>query len=691
MPRKNRGPLSEIFPPFNAGDLFVYFNDLLRQSGENGETKPNPPRDAWAADTAAAATAALSEAGANLEEGSSTVRDAIEFLGAAARSEQTKELNAIRQYKNKLLNELKDWKNAPELKRLIDELETLEGGILNQDFSQYEDFSAKLTKAINLIKQQQDDFISRLERLMASNKNPEFTTKELFGQQIQYRLYDDMEGIMKDCLGLYVKESANEEDNVAKTLRRCVEDFVFSNKMKLNNLSGTNIAALMAAVATDISVLAQQEFNREQARTGEIQKQISPEIYKRVYESYKKASGESLTKLQKAYKAGPGNPELLEILNNMKKGFGITKVNRSIEDLEKFQKKTTTNIENSIGKQRNRGAKILQETNVGKEIYNKLLDVKISSRTTGIHGNIEESVLSIIENAFLTTGRPATDSISLGSVIFNIETSANNEKFNELGREIRNTISDYVNKNVSQDRFDSLTDQYSEMNDKIQGLIDQLKGEVLNDPNLDQLFVFHGSIKSYMGAEGDITKREFSSFHGVQMQILSAFDRLYSMANIADVGFMQRDLLNLIALNLSSGALGYFNKEPLENYISIFAGLLMFDDIKNMALDAASMLENEPVQQVHVYILNDIYVPSSVILTNIYQQIREAFQTIDIGTAAKANITTGGIDSAIEAYDPHSYAMKQWETYAETARTSTLVTIYFLASFVDFINNIFGA
>ena len=500
-----------------------------------------------------------------------------------------------------------------------------------------------------------------------------------------------MEGIIKDCVGLYVKESNDESDNVAKTLRNCVEDYVFSNKMKLNNLSGTNIAALMAAVATDISVLAQQEFNREQERTGQIQKQINPEIYKRVYESYKKASDESMTKLQKAYDAGPGNPELLEILHNMKKGFGITKINRTAEDLENFQKKTSDNIKNSAGKRRNRGAKILQETNVGKEIYNKLLDVKISSKTNGIAGNIEESVLSIIENGFLTGGRPATDIITLGSVIFNIETSINNEKFNELGREIRNTISDYVNKNVSEDRFDSLTEQYSEMNDKIQELINQLKEEVLNDPNLDQLFVFHGTIKSYMSAEGNITSRKFSEFQGVQMQILSAFDRLYSIGNITNVGFMQRDLLNMIALNLSAGSLGYFNRTPLENYISIFAGLLMFDDIKNMAMDAASMLKNEPVQQVHVYILNDIYVPSSVILTNIYKQMNEAFQTIDIGTAAKAHITTGGIDSAISAYNPHTYKRSQWGDYAEIARTSTLVTIYFLASFIDFINKIFGA
>lgn len=681
MPRKNRTThISEIIPPFNAGDLFTYFKDLNRISG-------NVPRDKQAHKVAKAASSALNFSGGQLNEGTEIIESAINFLGKAAASEQQKEINAIMQYKEKLKAELKNWQNAPELSTLIDELEKID--LTQTDFSSYRNFSLKLTKAINLIKQQQDNYIARLERILNSNLKQDFTTKELFGQQIQYRLHEDVEGLIKDSIGLYVKESKDAEDNVAKILRNCVEDYLFSDKNKLNSLSGTDIAALMAAVTTDISILAQEEFNRQQLQSGQIQQQITADIVKQVYDRYKQATDTAMTKLQQVYNNGQ-QEELQEILGNMKKAFGIQKVDLAADKISNLRNKALSNIESSKGQQRNRGAKELQKTLAGQEIFNKLLNVKISTRTNQSHGNVEEGVRSIISNALLTRGRGATDMISLGSIILNAELSMNSANINSIGRAMRNTIDEYVNKNILDDRFDSYAEQYSEMNDKIRELINQLKSIILQDPELDQLFIFHETIKSYMSIEGDITSRVFNGFHGTQMQIFTAFDRLYSMAGIADIQFMQQDEIKMIALNLSSGALGSHNKSKLEEYLSIFAGLLMFDDIKNIAIDTALNLEKEPVQQVHVYLLNDTYVPSSVILTNIYQQLEQGLNSIDIGEAAKVHITTNGIDNAIADYNPKTYDISQWPIYAETARTSTLITIFFLSSFVNFLHDLFN-
>lgn len=681
MPRKNRTTrISEIIPPFNAGDLFTYFKDLNRISG-------NVPRDKQAHKVAKAASSALNFSGGQLNEGTEIIESAINFLGKAAASEQQKEINAIMQYKEKLKSQLKDWQNAPELKALIDELENID--LTKIDFSSYRDFSLKLTKAINLIKQQQNDYIARLERILASNLKQDFTTKELFGQQIQYRLHGDVEGLIKDSVGLYVKESKDAEDNVAKTLRNCVEDYLFSDKNKLNSLSGTDIAALMAAVTTDISILVQEEFNQQQIQSGQIQQQITADIVKQVYNRYKQATSTAMTKLQQVYNNGQ-QEELQEILGNMKKTFGIQKVNLAADKISNLKNKALSNIKSSKGQQRNRGAKELQKTLTGQEIFDKLLDVKISARTNQSHGNVEEGVRSIISNALLTRGRGATDMISLGSIILNAELSVNSTNINSIGRIMRDIIDEYVNKNILDDRFDSYAEQYSQMNDEIRALINQLKSIILQDPELDQLFIFHETIKSYMSAEGDITSKAFGGFHGTQMQIFTAFDRLYSMAGITDIQFMQQEEIKMIALNLSNGALGSHNKSKLEEYLSIFAGLLMFDDIKNIAIDTALNLEKEPVQQVHVYLLNDTYVPSSVILTNIYQQLKQGLNSINIGEAAKAHITTSGIDSAIAAYNSKTYDISQWPTYAEIARTSTLVTIYFLSSFVNFLHDLFN-
>jgi len=51
-----------------------------------------------------------------------------------------------------------------------------------------------------------------------------------------------------------------------------------------------------------------------------------------------------------------------------------------------------------------------------------------------------------------------------------------------------------------------------------------------------------------------------------------------------------RELLTFMGLNLANGAVGNGNSGPLENYFSIFAGMLMFDDVVNMAKEAENIL-----------------------------------------------------------------------------------------------------
>lgn len=677
---RNRGSLSDILPPFHFGDLYTYFKDLYRQDPRN------KPRNDWAKDTAAMANARLDIEIGNLQSGTDIVQSAISFLEKIAASERQKELNAIMQYKDKLLTSLQQWQNAPELARLIGILNSIDLNTAN--LQQFKTFNLALTKAINLIRQQQNDFIARLERILNNNAKIDFTTDELFGQQIQYRLHGDVESILKDLTGKYVKkESKADIDNYSKIIRDCAQDYLFSNKSKLNSFSSADIMALFAAVATDIEILAQQEFNKQQMQTGNIEEKITPQIVQQVCASYKNATQTSMTRFQKLYQNNNIN-ELNIILDNMKKAFGIKEFYLSATAIQDARQTALDNIAKLKGTNRNQGAKELQKTIVGKEIFDKLLTVKISAKTNQVHGNVEEGVVSILRNAILTEGRTATDMLSLGSLIFNFEIMQDSTSANMILLDIKDAISNFVNNSEIENRFETCANDYEKMNDKIRELIDKLKKQVINDPNLDQLFIFHESIKSYMSVEGDVTKRGFSGFHGVQMQIFTAFDRLYSISGGLPIKLMDMDALKFIALNLSSGALGDKNKEPLEKYLSIFAGMLMFDDIKNMAIDAAIQISSEPVQQVHVYLLNDMYVPSSVILTNIANQLKDGLSSIDIGEAARAIITTSGIDEAISTYNPHTYNIGQWNEYAETARTSTLVTIYFFKSFVNFLGEL---
>jgi hypothetical protein len=63
---------------------------------------------------------------------------------------------------------------------------------------------------------------------------------------------------------------------------------------------------------------------------------------------------------------------------------------------------------------------------------------------------------------------------------------------------------------------------------------------------------------------------------------MSYIDDLYSMSNSFSFP-VSRDELGFLAINLMPGAAAAEYKDPLEKYLSLYAGMVMFDDLTNMA------------------------------------------------------------------------------------------------------------
>ena len=95
----------------------------------------------------------------------------------------------------------------------------------------------------------------------------------------------------------------------------------------------------------------------------------------------------------------------------------------------------------------------------------------------------------------------------------------------------------------------------------------------------EQFFIAHESLKLYRGVETKNSK--FEEFHGREMNILSALSKLYASPILSDSMISSEHLITYL-INISNATLAN-NKEPLETYLSLFAGLLMFDDIKSLA------------------------------------------------------------------------------------------------------------
>lgn len=104
-------------------------------------------------------------------------------------------------------------------------------------------------------------------------------------------------------------------------------------------------------------------------------------------------------------------------------------------------------------------------------------------------------------------------------------------------------------------------------------------------------FILHESTKFYLNTE----RGKHTSFHGREMNIFKYIEEA------AYTGTIDTTVLKFMAMNLATDAIGNFNKAPLENYLSIFAGLIMFDDFAIVAKTLTNEIEFSNVKNIHFY------------------------------------------------------------------------------------------
>ena len=239
------------------------------------------------------------------------------------------------------------------------------------------------------------------------------------------------------------------------------------------------------------------------------------------------------------------------------------------------------------------------------------------------------------------------------------------------------------------------------MNASLRDVSQQINNILKENKIPDDIFLYHESLKLYTTVE----THERGYFHGRELNILAALDRIYSMEGIEKLTLAKKDILYNIAINLADSAVGGQVRDDVENYLSIFAGMLMFDDLQNMALDISrnAVLELEQqqvgeVRTVHLYRVNDIYIPGSMLLTTLCNALESGYNKITADYGASAEINAAKAEASIQEYisKRNSGTSMQytknweslWDSYAEKAYQGTTIRIKFLASFFDFLEDI---
>lgn len=698
MPRKNRNKqYTKLLPDFSFASKYVYFKDLLEDSSVT------PYYSHFAKEKRKLGYTAMNELNkAGMDNfhyrngDNKQIMSAIQFLKQVADSERTKEKLAIEDYKKQLRECIPTmFSNSKELRKTLDRLESLDLNNLNNT----DDFYITLTKSINYIRQNGDEYINRLQQLIEHNDIKEKGFGPLADQQYLYRLYGDIEGLFKNIEGIQERTDAG---TISSKIRNYAIEYAKKKKILRNeDILGGDFLAIIAAIMADLEHFVQLEYYK--TKDSNKDNKITDEIVDKAWEAYLRADNEEKTRFQTALVESAD--ELQDITENFKTALGIRKLTG--EELIKSETKQARQqaLYQSTDK-KTRGS-AARRNKIHRDFKNIKLNGRTraddlnawtwSTRTDQSHGNLNEAVLSIVSNAFLSKkvqGSAGTDLISLGQIIGSINDKELKNITSKKIDNLRQSITDYYTHLQREDRNDSKQDAFENMNKTIRGQIKELEEELNKINNLpDNIFIYHESLKLYASVE----LGNNNIFHGRSLNILNAFDEIYSMAGAETLILPHKDIIEGICINLSELALGHNLKGLIEDYLSIFAGMLMFDDLQNIAFEATNQLTQGKVRQVHLYNINGIYLPSSYILTKVYESLMESVGYLNSGKAAQVSISTNGADTVINQYlqnrfwGGNNYTARYPEIWNETANEVIKgidINITFLISFIDFLKDL---
>lgn len=448
----------------------------------------------------------------------------------------------------------------------------------------------------------------------------------------------------------------------------------------------------LAGLKTEIKSLLFLDFNEwlaDSKNSPDYSELTEDEIIK-LYEEYNQLQENQLgaTHLQRLTQS---EEELLRLATEMRHELRGTFL--SEQEYHELQEKVKQKGDTS-GKIKFRGDEITQKQarnlistyqyNIGDDTgrYAFVLHSKVS------HGNFYEFLMSALRSAVDIRGNVAGDSIlPIATVTFNYHEQRQQKELMNLARGLSNILTDDFKQKqqLAIEDFDNAVETERRLSDQMQERITQAKKSLSELDELNQkFFIAHETTKLYRGAEQENSL--FEDFHGRNMAAMSALTKLYASPVLSNIMPDPKKLM-LYLINISNATLAK-NQEPLETYLSLFAGLLMFDDIKSLAETSIQQIQNDmpttDIDCIHVYNIGGIYFPISVILNDLVQQMDSIIGTLSINIDRTAKVT-------IEGPDPSAVSSNlSWGALANSTMQQTKIQIHFLAGYSQYITDIFN-
>ena len=610
---------------------------------------------------------------------------ALNFLKSSAENERNKEVRFFQNFNAQF----------PEMKQLF-EMEFSQES-MEKDYINFIANINKTLKGTENFQKQLNNESKRIERYDAAKK---YGTKGKPFQGLEKQYYEtltDKGRVANAAQTIFQKDSTKSFESLLnnKTTESEITNYIMSNFggkiFSLNasgklNLNSAGFASLVKILNDKAYDMLESYYGKVGSKRTNLNKQLDDELFTKEYTDF-------VDGLLNA-------PNLSDALASISEQFGITdkvmeKINVTNSEITALTNKIDLGVKELRGKQRfstwfekNKGQLNLED------IVRAIGSISVQGYYTGEDLGLAE-ILSAGFGGALGGRANATDDINLGKLIITYGFEGNisdmQAKYeSELLRLQKQYYDEFV-RTTDLDSFEHNTEKIREMRKQQLATLKQLRDELPKGQEglkyLTEHINIHDTIKGYASG-GSTTFQKHGGFEGAafgsnlneQLKILSSVEATGGLSE-EDINFFK-----FAMVNAGSNMIGASMKKSLEDYFSVFLGFFMFNDAALMIEEAKQSLEDqmEPqVTELHIYQLNGVYVPSSYLLQQTWEQLAKAAENIQ--TTA---LSGQGTRAKLHTYDRGYISGNTPEQMFDIAEKSTKLEMRFLGGFFDLLNSI---
>lgn len=688
---------SEIFENPAVGRRYVYFSNLLNLPHQSPYYKLGLQAQSYLNSAGASILNTNSETG----KSQGKILASLNFLKQAAEFERSKEIQFFSNYRSKYNDVLDNFKFD---------------SISNNNFD-YQSFIADINiamKGLSSFKSEVKGELDRINRMRAADEAVRKAIKDTkdMSKEMKEQYLNDIKTQAMTAGGTKAYAGGSE----AFYLKRASDD-TMKGLAKNGTLNAEIAEIVINTYGTSLFELQGGKLRLNATRLSTLIKVISDKVYAEFINKYQtaKRSEERHTQLTNI----AISPEVKEYVERLMSNKSLEAALDSIAQQHGLYDKTiseaSANAEEmkAIEEKLKSGYNHMCTTNMPTfEEWRKKhpeLDIERMAQATNVvkaqsyYTGEDISLMTFIAaglGGILGGNANPTDDFEAGQLV--IDTSIDDSQFSSLikrtDRELDKLQEQYFNeitKTANLEDFQNNTRKLRELREKQEKILKRVNDKISKTDGAANYLLshmnIHGTVKGYQSAGrdnfefyGGFEGAAFGSSLDAQLSILtsSAGSGLLGSAGISTE---DKQWLRFAMINAGAQMLGAHLKPTIENYFSIFVGFFMFNDAALMIEDAANYMKDQytvGAQDLHLYQLNGLIVPSSYMLQKTYESLLPLTNDIN------ANLnTTQSTRAILHTYNGGPVG-NDWEATTNTAVTATKLEMKFLAGFLDLLQSI---